>query len=140
MTNFSKQKGNIWESRLATWFRTHGIRAWKDDKSGGGSKEKGDIGNDIDMTIESKAGKQIKLMEWWRQVRRSAAMHRNAPVLFIHEDTMPQDEWLVVMSSYDWIEFVKGQKEVDTSYKDPTAVWELRNLVEAAKKVIKRHE
>lgn len=133
-----KKKGNIWENKLANWLKDHGVRAWKDGASGGGSREKGDIGNDLDMTIESKAGKNIKLMEWWKQVDESASMHHNSPVLFIHQDGMPDNNWLVVMNSEDWIEFIKEKKETD--YQDPTRKWEIKSLIDAAKKVIKHYE
>lgn len=103
----SKKKGNKWENNLANWLRDHGVKAWKDASSGAGSREKGDIGNNLDMTIESKAAKTIKLMEWWEQVDYAAAIHHNQPVLFIHQDGMRKNEWLVVMHSEDWIELVK---------------------------------
>lgn len=102
-----KKKGNLWENRLAHWLTDHGYKAWRDGYSGGGSREKGDIGNNMDMTIESKAGKNINLMEWWRQVDKNASIHHNSPVLFIHQDGMRVDEWLVVMNSEDWIEMLK---------------------------------
>lgn len=110
MTN-SKKKGNAWENKLAGWLHSHGFKAWKDGASGGGNREKGDIGNNIDMTIESKAAKTIALPDWWRQVTRSALMHHNAPVLFIHQDGMPDLEWMVVMHSEDWVELVKAAKQ-----------------------------
>lgn len=105
MTNV-KKKGNIWENKLANWLRDNGIKAWKDGASGGGTREKGDIGNNIDFTIESKAAKNIKLMDWWRQVSKSASIHHNRPALFIHQDGMPDCEWIVCMSSEDWIDIV----------------------------------
>ena len=107
----SKKKGNLWENRLANYLRDNGIKAWKDSASGAGSRERGDIGNNLDFTIESKAAKNIKLMDWWRQVGHSASMHRNSPVLFIHQDGMARDSWLVVMESGDWLELIKKANE-----------------------------
>lgn len=131
----SKKKGNIWEHRLAKWLTSQGIRAWKDAGSGGGNIEKGDIGNDLDMTMECKASKNIKLMDWWGQTERSASLQRNQPVLFIHQDGMPEDEWLVVMNNHDWVEFVKG--ETQSEYMDPKLKWAIKTAVEALKKVLK---
>lgn len=105
-----KKKGNLWENKLANWLYDNGIKASKDGHSGGGSREKGDIVNSIDCTIESKACKDIKLMEWWRQVEKSASIHHNSPVLFIHQDGMRDKEWLVVLHSNDWID---TQKEIE---------------------------
>ena len=110
----SKKKGNLWENRLANYLRDNGVKAWKDGASGAGSREKGDIGNNLDFTIESKAAKNINLMEWWRQVCHSASMHHNSPVLFIHQDGMARDSWLVVMESGDWLELIKQSNELLT--------------------------
>ncbi len=107
----SKKKGNLWENRLANWLYDKGYKAWRDGGSGGGSREKGDIGNNMDLTIESKAGKSIKLMDWWKQVEKSASIHHNSPTLFIHQDGMRVNEWLVVLHSEDWIELIKNQSK-----------------------------
>jgi Holliday junction resolvase len=107
----AKKKGNHWENKITNYLRDHGIKAWRDNQSGGGNREKGDVGNNLDMTIESKAAKNIKLMDWWKQVERSATIHHNQPVLFIHQDKMPDNEWIVCMHSEDWIDMVKKQSE-----------------------------
>ena len=102
----AKKKGNLWENKLANWLSGHGIKAWKDSASGGGSREKGDVGNNIDFTIESKACKNIELMKWWRQVDKSASIHKNRPALFIHQDGMGDNEWLVTIHCEDWLDLV----------------------------------
>ena len=127
----------MFENRLANWLRDNGIKAWKDGASGGGSREKGDIGNNINMTMESKAAKNIKLMEWWKQVKKSANVHHNPPVLFIHQDGMGEKEWLVVMHNEDWLDLIKGEKEVKTDYQKPEMKWAMMNAREAIRKAIK---
>jgi len=94
------------------------------------------------MTIESKAAKNIKLMEWWKQVSKSASMQRNRPVLFIHQDGMSTTppEWLVVMSSEDWIDLVMGENQTENNYVDPKNKWEVKNCIESLKKVLKHYE
>lgn len=131
MTN-SKKKGNLWENRLANWLRDNGIKAWKDGSSGGGNREKGDVGNNIDMTMESKAAKNIKLMEWWKQVEKSASMHKNSPVLFIHQDGMGEREWLVVMNNEDWIAMAKGTETIEATYVDHNKAREDKYTIESA--------
>jgi len=133
----SKKKGNIWENKLANWLRDNGIKAWKDGASGGGNREKGDVGNNIDMTIESKAYDKISLMEWWKQVSKSASHHKNQPVLFIHQNRMPDNNWLVVMDSNDWVELVKGSGEIDTSYVDPQDERQKKYRIQAGIKALK---
>jgi len=142
----SKKKGNIWENKLANWLRDNSIKAWKDGASGGGNREKGDVGNNIDCTIESKAAKNIKLMEWWKQVTKSASLHRNKPILFIHQDGMAKDppEWLVVMHSEDWVELVKGNADIETDFVDPqkerNKKYNIEALIRVAKNVLKDYE
>lgn len=141
----SKKKGNIWENKLANWLRdVVGIKAYKDGQSGGGSREKGDVGNNANMTIECKATKKIELPAWWRQVSKSASIHHNTPVLFIHQDGMPDQEWLVVIHSNDWAELVTGATEVDTSYIDPSEErqnkYKVDNLIRSAKEVLRIYE
>ena len=136
----SKKKGNLWENRLANWLTDNGIKASKDGASGGGNREKGDIVNNINCTIESKAAKNIKTMEWWKQVVSSADKHHNTPLLFIHQDGMREDEWLVVLNNYDWLDLVKGDKKIDTSYQDPKIKWDIKNAVEVLKKLLKHYD
>lgn len=138
----SKKKGNAWENRLAAWLHSHGIKAWKDGASGGGNREKGDIGNNLDMTIESKACKKPLLEKWWEQTCRAASKHRNSPVLFIHLDGMPDREWMVVMHSNDWVEMVKNAKQVpqivEVAAEDSREkLWAMNNLKVAVQKAMK---
>ena len=133
----SKKKGNQWENKLAAWLHSHGFKAWKDGASGGGSREKGDVGNNLDMTIESKAAKKILLMDWWRQVAKSASMHRNSPALFIHQDGMPDNEWLVVTHSNDWAETLKkSRRDVERVEVQAPESRELRYKAENAKRAV----
>jgi hypothetical protein len=141
MTN-SKKKGNLWENKLANWLHDHGIKAWKDGHSGGGNREKGDVGNNIDCTIESKCAKTVKLMEWWRQTEHSASIHKNQPVLFIHQDGMSDSEWLVVMHSEDWVEMAKSSRpeSVGDTSDQRQMKWDLQVMLTATKKVLKHYE
>ncbi len=135
-----KKKGNLWENRLANWLSDNGIKASKDGASGGGSREKGDIVNNINCTIESKACKTLHVMEWWKQVKSSADKHHNTPLLFIHQDGMAEQEWLVVLNNWDWLDLVKGDTKVDTNYQDPKIKWDIKTAIDSLKKVIKHFE
>lgn len=135
MTN-AKKKGNVWENKLANWLRSHGFKATKDPSSGSHS-ERGDIVNEMNLTIESKSCKTVKLMEWWKQVDYAATQQRNEPALFIHVDGMPDNEWLVVMHSEDWIEHMKNDTETPQSYQDPKAKYALSNAREAIRVALK---
>lgn len=133
----SKKKGNAWENKLANWLAENGYPAYKEGMSGGGNRHKGDIINSLDMTIESKAYKNIQLPAWWKQVETSARIHGNTPVLFIHQDGMPDKEWLVVMHSNDWIEMLKGEKEPQDILDRDNLKWIVRQTRENLRKLLK---
>jgi len=132
----AKRKGNRNENDLANWLRSHGFKAWKDPSSGS-FYEKGDVGNNLDVTIETKAAKKVELQKWWRQVETAAALQRNEPALFIHIDGMPKSEWLVVQHSEDWIEARKGNSETEQNYINPKAKFAFQNAKEALRVAMK---
>ena len=101
-----KKKGNAGEHAFSHFLMSHGIKAFRNSMSGG-SVWKGDIANNLDLTIEVKTVKRINLMEAWRQVNRDASIAHNSPVLAIHFDHQPKNEWLVVLHSNDFVEYLK---------------------------------
>lgn len=106
----TKKKGNRGEHAFSHFLIDNGIKAFRNSMSGG-SVWKGDIANNLDMTIEVKTVKRINLQECWRQVNRDASVAHNVPVLAIRFDNMPKDSWLMVMESSDWIEYVKSYQQ-----------------------------
>lgn len=106
----AKKKGNAGEHALAHWLESHGIKAFRNAMSGG-SVWKGDIANNLDLTIEVKTVKRINLLEAWQQVSRDASIAHNSPVLAIHYDGMQKDSWLMVLHSEDWIDLIKRANE-----------------------------
>lgn len=131
----AKKKGNRNENNLANWLRSHGFKATKDPSSGSHT-ERGDIVNNLDLTIETKAQKKIELPKWWKQVTLAASQQRNSPALFIHLDGTNEKEWLVVLHSEDFAEMIKGEgKEQD--YDDPKARYAFQNLKEAVRVALK---
>src|SRR3990167_3415941 len=106
----AKKKGNKGEHELAHWLVENGIKAFRNSMSGG-SVWKGDIANNIDLTIECKTVKKINLMEAWRQVSRDASIAHNSPVLAIHFDGMGNKQWLCVIHSEDFLEYLKYKQE-----------------------------
>lgn len=102
----AKKKGNAGENKFANWLTSHGFKANRDSASGG-ALHKGDIVNSLDYSMEVKTVKKIGLLEAWRQVKQESVMSRNAPLLSIHFDGMPENEWLIVLHSDDWVELEK---------------------------------
>lgn len=105
----SKRKGNKGEHEFSHWLMENGIKGFRNSMSGG-SIWKGDIANNLDLTIEVKTVKKINLMDCWRQVAKDSSIAHNSPLLAIHFDHMPNKEWLMVVHSNDWLELIKNQK------------------------------
>lgn len=106
----SKKKGNHGEHEFSHWLTENGIKTFRNSMSGG-SIWKGDIANNLDLTIEVKTVKKVNVMNCWRQVCRDASIARNSPVLAIHFDNMPKKSWLVVIDSGDWLELIKTSEK-----------------------------
>jgi Holliday junction resolvase len=106
----AKKKGNAGEHDLAHWLVDNGIKAFRNSMSGG-SIWKGDIANNLDLTIEVKTVKRINLLECWQQVNRDASIAHNSPLLAVRFDHMPKKEWLMVLHSEDWLELIKKANE-----------------------------
>jgi len=136
----AKKKGNKGENKFANWLVKNGIKAWKDGGSGGGNNEKADVGNNLNYHFEVKTVKKIGLMEVWKKALHECNKTHNEPVIAIHFDGMPEEEWLMVLSSDHFISLLQGDKEVDMTYEDPKRKWEIKNAIEALKKVLKHYE
>ncbi len=83
----AKKKGNKGEHEFSYWLMENGIKAFRNSMSGG-SIWKGDIANDLDLTIEVKTCKAINMQKCWRQVERDASIAHNSPLLAVHFDKM----------------------------------------------------
>lgn len=108
----SKKKGNHWENVLANWLKDNGVKAYKDGASGGGTREKGDVSNNLNLHIEVKAVKRINLFEVWKKALWECQKTHNDPHIFVHFDGMGDKKFLVVMDNDYWLEMVKNQKDI----------------------------
>ena len=101
-----KKKGNIGENNFANWLRDQGIKAWRDNASGGGSREKSDIGNEIGYSFEVKTVAKINLLQAWKQTLRASDKTHTTPAVIIHFNGMALDKWLVVLDNHDWLQLL----------------------------------
>lgn len=136
----SKRKGNNNELALASLFREHGFKVWRDSASGAGNGDKGDLNNDMGFCFEAKCGKSINVWDAWEQVKQSSAMNKNIPVLLLRRDGMPKDEHIVGMHILDWIELVKGEDKRDQTFVDPKAKYAVQRLKDSCREVMKYME
>ncbi len=138
----AKKKGNLWENRWANWLSDNGIHAWKDGASGGGTREKSDVGNDIDYSFQVKGVKKLNLQEAWRQAKRDAELVQDIPCVVVHFDGMAEDDFLVVMSNHDWIEAIKNPKVEPVAtpadlQSDRQMKWKLERFIQTGKDLLK---
>lgn len=141
----SKKKGNKNENAFANWLRDNDIKAWKDGMSGGGNREKADVGNNINCNFECKAVKAINLKKAWQQTTKNAEMTHNTPYLVIHFDGMPENSWIMVMDNWSWLEMFKksqGEKIVEYTPEEDSREkkWAIMNAKTAISKLLKFYE
>jgi len=135
----SKKKGNHWENVWAKWLREKGISANRNSSSGSGVV-KSDVTNDIDINFEVKAGKQVpkKVYDFYEQSERDAIMTHNAPYVVMHRDGRPEDEFMIMMNCYDWLDLWRKAQEPKTINSDDRELkWQLKIIKDAAVKLIK---
>lgn len=132
----SKRKGSNNELELAAFLRVKGLNVWRDSGSGSGTREKGDLNNDMGFTMEAKCGKSINLWKAWQQVDYASTMNRGIPVLIIRRDGMAKYDWLVVMHIEDWVAQIQGEK-VGSTYEDPKIKYAAQKLKQAAHDMMK---
>ncbi len=127
----AKKKGNRGENVFAEFLRDNGFKAYKDSASGA-STHKSDIVNGLDYSMEIKTVKKIGLKEAWKQVTGDSSLARNAPLLAIHFDGMPEKEWLICIHSNDWIELEKlARQGTPTAPQNTNIITEQRELAYA---------
>ena len=137
----SKKKGNHFENVWANWLIDNGIKAWKDGASGGGNREKGDVGNGLNLHMEIKAVQKINLQKVWKKALHECEKTHNNPLVAIHFNGMPEQDYIVVISNHDWQELIKGESApVDSTYEDPKQKWAIQNAITALKKLLKHYE
>ena len=133
----AKKKGNHMENVWANWLIKNGIKAWKDGASGGGTNEKGDVGNNLNLHMEVKAVKGINLQKVWKKALHECEKTHNLPLLAIHFDGMGEEEFLVVIDNGHWLDLMTKEQGVETNYQDPKLKWAIQGSIEANKKLLK---
>ncbi len=133
----AKKKGNAGENKFANWLVSQGIKAWKDGASGGGSNEKGDVGNNLNIHFEVKTVKKINLLEVWKKACFECDKTHNNPVLAIRFDGMPESKWLMVMDNEYFLDLLTKETGAKTDYQDPKLKWALSTLKNAINSVLK---
>lgn len=135
----AKNKGNRYENYLIEVFRERlDSKAQRTYGSGNGLDKQDVRLPSLDIEIEAKNQKTLKIMDWWEQCKRQE--FGNMGVLIFRNPRKPEFvENLVVLGLDDFIELAKRKNEkveVESNY-DPQLKWKIRRLKEAAQAVFK---
>lgn len=139
----AKRKGNTGEHNFSRWLVSNGIKAHRNVMSGG-SIWKGDIANDLNLTIEVKTVKRINLQNAWKQVIRDSKLASSTPTLVVKFDGMPEDRFLVVIDNYDWLDLIRKTPEekivIEQATDSREKKWAIQNTITSLKKLLKFYE
>lgn len=140
-------KGKILEDWVANEIRDKGLdpKAYRSHGSGNTNSEKGDIWTSMQVLgqnvgIECKNQKTLAIPKWWRQTRKLESLGRE-PVLVFKQQGESLDETKVVIYLETFLELCKQQDGfVEKEFVDPKRNWDIKNLIESAKKVLKHYD
>lgn len=138
--NSAIAKGKELENYVCDELQSSGIdpRARRTPGSGNGLL-KGDIDSDIGWAIECKNTKTASLPEWWRQSLRQA-VGDSKPCVVWHPPQQPLGESVAVVRLADFLDLIKKAKEPNMINPDRTTSYKLKNLIRAAKEMLKELE
>ena len=140
----SKKKGNHFENVWANWLKDNGIKAYKDPMSGGGDRERGDVSNDLNIHMEVKAVAGINLQKVWKKALLECKKTHNNPLIAIHFNGMPEQDFLVVISNHDWLELLiqKPDERIVSEQVDDSRdkKYAIQQMLSALKKLEKHYD
>ena len=138
----AKKKGNAGENKFANWLTSRGLKAYR-NASSGANTFKSDIHNAYGINFEVKTCKKINLQECWKQTDRDSSLSRTMPMLAIHFDGMPDNSWLMVMHSEDWLEMFQKSQDAPDKPAEPinqenrALKFEVEKFISQGKRVMK---
>jgi Holliday junction resolvase len=133
-----KKKGNAGENRFAKWLSLKGVDNVKRNSGSGSGLAKSDVHNSLGVNFEIKTVKALNLKKAFEQSERDASMTHTKPYVVVHFDGMPEDTWIVCMSSDDWAElYLRTQEPKSPETASQELKWAIRTAITALKKVIK---
>ncbi len=142
MTNNSKIIGNDAEDDWADFLKSTGIDklARRDKRSGGGNKEKSDVGNGLNINFEVKAGKQVpvKIYDFMDQSENAATKTHTVPYLILKRNINREEQFFVVMNGYDWSDLYKAARAPKTVSSNDRAIgWALKQVITGCQRLLK---
>lgn len=135
----AKNKGNRFENHLVDVFKQEVDGKTHRTYGSGAGLDKNDVRlPNMDVEVEAKNQKAIKLIDWWEQTQRQKT--QSMSVLAIRNPRKAEfQEVLVVLDLYDFIDLLKGKTETTEviSNYDPKLKYKMKRLIDYARDVFK---
>lgn len=132
-------KGKQLENWIVERLRSSGLdtRAMRNPGSGNG-KNKGDIWNDLNLSIEAKNTQNFSMNSFVEQAEKQS-LGTQEPIVVWHPPHKPLEDSVVIIKWHYFEELLLKIKNSTPAYKNPDrqADYALRNLSQAIKKVQK---
>ena len=130
-------KGKELEKYIVQWLKESGLddRAARNPGSGNGLR-KGDVDNDLGLSIECKNTKSFQIEKSFLQADRQSLGYLN-PVLIWHPPQKPLSDSLVVITLHHFEELLKKSREPKMQSPDRTMNYALMLLKVAINEVAK---
>ena len=135
----TRQKGRAFVLKIIEKLREGLDNSTYEVSGSGAGLDKGDIRiPSIDLIIEAKDQKQPQIANWVKQSDREGLGYSKTALMWRHPDSPSYDPDVRVDMSLDlFIELAKRYREPLIKEPDRQINWDIKNLVQSAKRVIK---
>ena len=135
----TRQKGRAFVLKIIEKLREGLDNSTYEVSGSGAGLDKGDIRiPSIDLIIEAKDQKQPQIANWVKQSDREGLGYSKTALMWRHPDSPSYDPDVRVDMSLDlFIELAKRYQEPLIKEPDRQTNWDIKNLVQSAKRVIK---
>ena len=135
----TRQKGRAFVLKIIEKLREGLDNSTYEVSGSGAGLDKGDIRiPSIDLIIEAKDQKQPQIANWIKQSDREGLGYSKTALMWRHPDSPSYDPDVRVDMSLDlFIELAKRYREPLIKEPDRQTNWDIKNLVQSAKRVIK---
>jgi hypothetical protein len=137
-------KGKRFESFIAGEIEAEGLGKARRQIGSGAGLDKGDINCSLPFTIEAKNHESISCLKWIDQAKDQAEKANKSPEKWLMIFKDPRfgefEKVYVTMDFWELLKLLKKDKEPLVKSPDKEMSWELKRLIESAKKVLKSLE
>jgi len=138
------EKGKRLEKYIANEIEQEGLGAARREQGSGSGKKKGDIFCNLPFLIEAKHWDKIRILEWIDQAKSQAEIgnwsREKWAVVFNDFRKGEFQNLYAVIDFWEWLGLLKKNAEPKVKEPDRQLTWDLKSLLNVAKKVVKQLE